>query len=229
MTISTPVPSPNRDMTDSIVTFPGAHNYSFNTERLLFRPLRLDDTAIVFALKSDPQVYYWTATFTEESQAEEWIRARLESKCYFSFCMEELPTAQDEDNHEEQPQVIGIVGGTHLPEIGYVLRPAYWGRGYATEAVRGFIKFYWETFPGGHPAIPHAEEKRYLKAVTGPPDEAPQARASIGVLKKCGFEHWKDQQQEDSVRPEQKLMLPVWRQWGPGYAPLGLPKIHMKT
>lgn len=54
MTISTPVPSTNRDI------FPGAHNYSFTTERLLFRPLRLDDTAIVFALKSDPQVYYWT-------------------------------------------------------------------------------------------------------------------------------------------------------------------------
>ncbi|KAI4095012.1 MAG: hypothetical protein LQ344_001859 [Seirophora lacunosa] len=182
-------------MTDWIVSFPGAHNYSFNTERLLFRPLRLNDTAIVFALKSDPQVYYWT------------------------FCMEELPTAQDENDHKEQPQVIGIIGGTHLPEIGYVLRPAYWGRGYATEAVRGFIQFYWETFPGGHPAIPHAEEKRYLKAVIGPPDEAPQVRASIGVLKKCGFEYWKDQQEEDSVRPELQLMLPVWRHWGPGYAP----------
>lgn len=151
-----------------------------------------------------------------ESQAEEWIQARLKSDRYLSFCVEEL---QDRDVDKEKPEVIGIMGGTSLPEIGYMLRPSCWGRGYATEAVRGFIKFYWETFPEGHLNISDAEEKKYLRAVTGPPEEAPQVRASIAVLKKCGFEYWKDQEEDDSMRPGHKVALPVWRRWGPGYAP----------
>lgn len=47
-------------MATSTDNFPGAHNYTFKTERLYFRPVRLDDTADVFALKSDPQVFFWT-------------------------------------------------------------------------------------------------------------------------------------------------------------------------
>lgn len=66
---------------------------------------------------------------------------------------------------------------------------------------------------------PYAEDRRYLRAVTGPPDGAPSARASIGVLQKYGFDYWKDQQEKDSGRPEQKVMLPVWRRWGPSHAP----------
>ena len=109
-----------------------------------------------------------------------------------------------------------------LPEIGYMLRPAVWGRGYAQEALRGFLKFYWETFPQGHPVIPNAEDRTYLMAVTGPPDEAPQSAASIAVLKKCGFEFWKEQKESDSLGPEKsEKMLPVWRLWAPGYSSSG--------
>ena len=47
-------------MTESRNDFPAAHRYTFRTERLLCRPLHLDDTEDTFAWKSDPQVYYWT-------------------------------------------------------------------------------------------------------------------------------------------------------------------------
>ncbi|KAI4124173.1 MAG: hypothetical protein LQ338_004948 [Usnochroma carphineum] len=206
-------------MAEATVTLPGAHNYEFKTERLFFRPLRFDDVESIFALKSDPQVFYWAEPFRHKSQAEEWIGARLESNGYLSFCIEELPKTQNSEACEEKPGMIGMVGGTILPEIGYMLRPSFWGRGYATEAVRGFIKFYWDTFPEGHPSIANHDERMYLKAVTGPPEEAPQARASIAVLKKCGFDYWKDEGREDSFQPEEKIMLPVWRRWGPGYGP----------
>lgn len=57
-------------------------------------------------------------------------------------------------------------------------------------------------------------------AVTGPPGEAPQAAASIAVLKKCGFEYWKEQKEDDNVRPGKSIMLPVWRRWGPNHTKL---------
>ncbi|KAL8993402.1 MAG: hypothetical protein Q9188_007336 [Gyalolechia gomerana] len=156
---------------------------------------------------------------THEYEAMDWIKARLESNCYLSFCIEELSDTENGDPKSEQPQVIGLCGGTTLPEIGYMFRPAVWGRGYAQEALRGFIKFYWDTFPEGHPMIAIAEDRKYLMAVTGPPDESPTAAASIAVLKKCGFDYWKEQKEADSLGPgERDIMLPVWRRWGPGYS-----------
>ncbi|KAL8946070.1 MAG: hypothetical protein Q9222_007481 [Ikaeria aurantiellina] len=204
---------------DYVKDHPGAHTYTFKTERLFFRPLRLDDVQSIHAFKSDPKVYYWTEIYTEESQSRQWIEDRLNSERYLSFCVEELKDTEDAGTTAASQYVIGVVGGTDLPEIGYIFRPSVWGRGYATEAVNGFIKFYWETFPQGHPKIATGEDKRYLKAVTGPAEEAAQAAASAAVLKKCGFQYWKDQVEDDTVNPEQQVMLSVWRLWGPGYRP----------
>ncbi|KAL8932777.1 MAG: hypothetical protein Q9216_006683 [Gyalolechia sp. 2 TL-2023] len=208
-------------MAETAGTFPGAHNYTFKTERLFFRPLRLDDTAAVFALRSDPNVFYWTLPQTHEDEARDWIKDRLESKSYLSFCIEELLDTEHSSHLKcEQPQVIGLCGGTKLPEIGYIFRPSVWGRGYAQEALRGFIDFYWDIFPDGHPMIPNEEDRKYLMAVTGQPDESPTAAASIAVLTKCGFEYWKEQKEADSLSPgERDIMLPVWRRWGPRFSP----------
>lgn len=89
-----------------------------------------------------------------------------------------------------------------------MFRPSVWGRGYATEALEGFIGWYWTTFPNGHPTL-EGEDRIYLRAVTGPLSEA---GASIAVLKKCGFEYWKEQE-EDDIFGKGKVLLPVWRRW----------------
>ncbi|KAL8816619.1 MAG: hypothetical protein Q9223_004394 [Gallowayella weberi] len=194
--------------------FPAAHNYTFKTERLFFRPLHLDDTADIFALRSDPRVYYWTTPQQDISGAQAWIRERLGDDCYLSFCVEELFDAQHDGTKRDKPRVVGVCGGTHLPEIGYIFLPSVWGKGYATEAVKGFSNFYWGMFPDGYPSILEADDRKYLKAVTGPPEENRSAAASVAVLKKCGFEYWKDQVEEGTSQ-----LLPVWRQWGPGKKP----------
>ncbi|KAL8825279.1 MAG: hypothetical protein Q9170_007859 [Blastenia crenularia] len=205
-------------------SFSGAHNFTFKTERLLLRPLRLDDTDIelVYALKSDPEVTFWQPPFTHTSQASDWIKARLETKVYLSFCVEELQSPSNNESPTAKPQVIGLCGGTKLPEIGYMYRPSVWGRGYATEALNGFIKFYWETFPQGHPSIEAAEEKEYLLATTGPPDEHPNSASSMAVLKKCGFDFW--EYSPSPVPGESGVMLLGWRRWGPGYSPEEVPE-----
>lgn len=42
------------------MTYPVPQSYTFTTERLLARPLRLEDAHVIFAMKSDPQVTYLT-------------------------------------------------------------------------------------------------------------------------------------------------------------------------
>ena len=136
---------------------------------------------------------------------------RLREKVYLTFCVEELSARHDATRTGERPPVIGMCGGTVLPELGYIFRPAVWGRGYATEALKGFLNWYWDTFPDGHPAL-QGEDKNYLKAVTGPRSDS---ASSIAVLRKCGFEYWKEQEEDDNLGPG-KVMLLVWRRWKPG-------------
>jgi len=48
---------------------------------------------------------------------------------------------------DQKPKMIGIVGTTRntptAAEVGYGLHCDYWGKGYASEAVRLFIDVYW--------------------------------------------------------------------------------------
>lgn len=82
--------------------------------------------------------------------------------------------------------IIGSVGVNSLypaPSIGYAMHPDFWGKGYATEAVRGVVEVWW-----GLPRVPvedgrneNWEEKLY----------AATQRENIGsyrVLSKVGFE-----------------------------------------
>lgn len=72
--------------------------------------------------------------------------------------------------------LLGIVGVHRVdpvPELGYILHPSVWGRGYATEAVGAFVQHFWGTFPE-------------LDVIEAKVDE--QHPVSIRVLVKCGFE-----------------------------------------
>lgn len=71
--------------------------------------------------------------------------------------------------------IIGVVGVHRVdpvPELGYILHPATWGRGYATEAVTAFVRHFWQAWPG-------------LDVIEAKVDE--KNPESIRVLRKCGF------------------------------------------
>jgi RimJ/RimL family protein N-acetyltransferase len=70
------------------------------------------------------------------------------------------------------------MGAVRTPEIGYLLNASYWGRGYATEALRAFMPMFFEHFSGLE-----AELHGYAEALTDP-----ELVSSQNVLLKAGFE-----------------------------------------
>jgi RimJ/RimL family protein N-acetyltransferase len=89
----------------------------------------------------------------------------------------------DDSPGQSNGPVIGFVGIGRPPEIFYLLGPAYWGKGYATEMVKGFLDAYWTRFPDGLPAIEKGMKDVLLAFVYD------GNKASEGVLKKCGFQY----------------------------------------
>ena len=147
------------------------------TERLLLRPFRRADASAVQARCGNWKVARMTSRiphpFSEELAAQ-WIashgpaRRRGEEN---AFCLEKDGT------------VIGAVGymnaGDDVYEIGYWIGEPWWGRGFATEAVRRLIGFVFDDLGA-------------RKLTSGNFHDSP---ASGRVLKKCGFTYTGEEEQ----------------------------------
>jgi [ribosomal protein S5]-alanine N-acetyltransferase len=133
------------------------------TERLVLRRAREEDLEAMHAVLSDPiATRYWsTPPHTDVEQTREWLAAMIEA----------VPGVREDFVVELEGRVIGKAGCFQLPEIGYILHPAHWGRGYATEALRAVIPYVF-----AHHPIPA------LRA-----DIDPRNAASIRLLTKLGF------------------------------------------
>jgi ribosomal-protein-alanine N-acetyltransferase len=114
---------------------------SLETERLILRPLTLEDTDFVFRHFSDPAVTQYLLDeppVTELAQAQEIIQFYLEpaGKTYNRWGL-----IQRSDQ-----QLIGTCGyhkwdrRYFRAEIGYDLSPDFWGQGYMAEALRAIIQ-----------------------------------------------------------------------------------------
>lgn len=149
---------------------------TLTTPRLALRPHRLDDFDALAAMWADPRV---TQYITGRSSTAELSWARLlryaghwallgfgywalEDRASGAFAGE----AGFADYHREiDPPLAGV------PEIGWVLAPAFFGRGYATEAVRAIVAWGDGRFAGARTACLID----------------PQNRASVRVAEKCGY------------------------------------------
>lgn len=167
------------------------------TPRLHLRRMSRRDTDAVVRLRNDPKVFSWRTPDTPK-EAVKWLEDRLRDPSSLIYMIELLNQEGSQDNNV----VIGNVGAGQVPEVGYVLDPAHWNKGYATEALKAFIDFYWKSFPDGHPLLAGKEERHALRAETGP-----EAVASRGVLKKCGF-IW--EKQREVIEDGEIVMLDCW-------------------
>ena len=130
------------------------------TERLRLRPADRGQMEAAIAAQTDPELIKAYTEMLEGCLAHPdqwewyamWIIALKDGTPVGDLCFKGLPE-------------------TGVPEIGYGLQEEYWGRGYATEAVRAALN--WAL---GQPGV---------NAVEAETD--PENTASQRVLEKCGF------------------------------------------
>lgn len=111
----------------------------FETERLILRPITLDDAEACFSWNSDERVakYMSYPRCTDISQTIDWIKSTLidEQEWNWAFVL------------KAENKVIGTggIGPNKFIEgywgIGYNLHYDYWHKGYCTEAMRAIVDF----------------------------------------------------------------------------------------
>ncbi|CAI6335196.1 unnamed protein product [Periconia digitata] len=104
-----------------------------------------------------------------------WIQGCLDRDNCWNFVIELLPSSLS--TTKTAPRVIGLVGAVRAPEIGYMFNIDYWGKGYATEALRAFMPLFFDHYSGGV-----NQRYEFAEAHTDP-----ELLASHNVLEKAGF------------------------------------------
>ena len=132
------------------------------TERLVLRRARSDDAAPMHAIMSNPVAMRCWSSLPHDSfaQTEAWMASMV------------AMTADDSDDYivTLNGKLIGKLGAWKLPEIGFLIDPAQWGKGFASEGLTAFI-----------------ERRRALGSGELTADVDPRNLASLKLLGRHGF------------------------------------------
>lgn len=134
------------------------------TPRLRLRRARNSDLDALHAVFSNPlAMRYWsTPPHAHLDQTRAFLDAMIAA------------SAEESDDFvvEHKGRVIGKAGCWRIPEVGFILHPDHWGKGFAHEALAAIIERAFATFP--------------IAALEA--DVDPRNAASLGLLKKLGFQ-----------------------------------------
>ena len=135
----------------------------FRTQRLLLRPARDDDLEPLHEILSNARAMtYWSSPpHADIGQSRKWLQSMIDIR---------LPEGED-FIIEHEGQLIGKAGLWRFPEIGFILHPDHWGRGFASEAL-GFV-------------LARAFEAHGLPKVDA--DVDPRNEGSLKLLRHLGF------------------------------------------
>lgn len=158
----------------------------FTTARLLVRSWRASDLDALLAVYGDVDAMRWVGDgkpLTVE-QCVKWFevtRSNYEKYGYGMFATE----------HRAIAGVIGFCGIVHPrgqaePEVKYAYQRQYWGRGFATEALVGLLKY--------------ASEVHGLRSIIA--TTAPANTSSHRVLLKAGMQRGMLRESEDGSRTQ---------------------------
>lgn len=153
------------------------------TQRLILRPLTLEDADAVFKWVSDERVtkYMKYSTYTSVEDVIKWLSTVVneESTYNYGFVLRENNVLLGSGD-------IGYNSEKEAWDFGYNIRFDYWNQGYATEAAKAMINFAFKEF-----------EARCFSA-----NHAMDNPASGRVMEKCGlkFEHFSEYSKFDGTQ-----------------------------
>ena len=131
------------------------------TKRLVLRPLSIHDVDLVSEMFTDEQVMTYAGGVVPEEKIIKNMRLytrRGGDGCVGVWCICNritgerlgtvalLPLPTDRDDTDWELLVDGQLPDDEI-ELGYFLKPAAWGTGYATEAVERMLRFVFEDSP----------------------------------------------------------------------------------
>ncbi|CAN8101323.1 unnamed protein product [Discula destructiva] len=213
------------------------------TPRLLIRPLAATDLAELHVLMTQPEVMQWTAAGRAHTSIAETERKLAQflppagDLATFN-CAICLRSGEGEgEGRSDTGELVGI-GGVHRfsrteglhgvdpeggygwPELGYLFKREFWGRGLATEFVSAFLGM-WDGLQREHIEV-KVNAKSLISHIDDAEDETmareelvavidPSNGASGRILEKCGFgrfDEFTERHREDS---DKSLKLVAFR------------------
>ena len=128
---------------------------TLRTDRLVFRPLQLDDLDLGIEMFTDPDVIRYVGklkTIEEVKMTMHKHVKRCADGCIGIWCVMDRKTSEKIGTAVLLPMPIdedeinwGLVEGPDIPndniEIGYMLKKSAWGKGFATEICKRLLAF----------------------------------------------------------------------------------------
>ncbi|KAF7964876.1 hypothetical protein HWV62_1955 [Athelia sp. TMB] len=146
------------------------------TPRLLLRGARADalDAADLFEAMRDAQTMRYWSSKPHDTAAETaaWLADKMVASPHNGVTDFLIVAQPNTAEGIARPTVVGKAGCWDGQEIGFLLHRAYWGRGYAAEAVGALLAHMWQSTG--------------VRAVTADVDL--RNAASLALLRKFGFE-----------------------------------------
>ena len=121
--------------------------------RLYIRPFTIDDALIVNQrLDSDPRQMTFTGSVKTLDETREALRRQIEwTAAQTSGCGKWAVVSREDDSIVGWCALVPLPGRPGDIEVGYIISPLFWGRGYATEAAAALVQHAFEQL--GLPAV----------------------------------------------------------------------------
>ncbi|RFU31718.1 hypothetical protein B7463_g4579, partial [Scytalidium lignicola] len=150
-----------------------------DTPRLHLRKITASDLTDFHEIWSNEEATQWSSCGPKKTleESRSWLNGLLpevkpEGDNYAVFIR--TPEGESQDNERRMIGIMGVYSFRPVPELGYTFHPDFWGHGYATEALHGFLDIYWKS-------------RLNVNVIEAKTDT--ENFGSIRVLKKCGFKN----------------------------------------